>query len=282
MVRVRLPQGQAFDETKLQFGSEPIPAMPVSISATPTSQIIAQAIVDPTPEAEATADSEGIVDKIKDTFADKPAVAIGIGVGVLLLLGLIVALIVVMIRGRRAGPEPAAQVELPEAVAPAAEWRPSATGGPATPAVWDADLGKTEAAGPGWAAAGQEAPPFVPPAPGIPIGSAGAAAGGTRVIERAPKHLGLLVDKVRPTRKYDLKGTTNVGRAGDNQVIVEDPTVSRHHAWIKEKEGDYTVFDVGSANGTYVNGEKVVDPRTLQNGDVIRFGDVEFVFSKVF
>ena len=42
------------------------------------------------------------------------------------------------------------------------------------------------------------------------------------------------------------------------------------------------VFDVGSANGTFVNDEQVKDPRLLENGDVIRFGEATFVFTKVF
>ena len=105
-------------------------------------------------------------------------------------------------------------------------------------------------------------------------------AGSTRIIERAPKHLAVLVDKVRPDRKFDLKGTMNVGRGRDNQIILDDPTISRHHAWIKVEGEDFMVFDVGSANGTYVNDERVENPRRLQNGDVVRFGDAKFVLPR--
>jgi pSer/pThr/pTyr-binding forkhead associated (FHA) protein len=65
-------------------------------------------------------------------------------------------------------------------------------------------------------------------------------------------------------------------------VILQDPTVSRHHAWIKAEEDRFLIFDVGSANGTFVNGERIEEPRQLENGDAIRFGDAEFVFTKVF
>jgi hypothetical protein len=134
-----------------------------------------------------------------------------------------------------------------------------------------------------WPGAGPPGPaPVAPPFPGMAAGSDIPAAGGTRIIERAPKHLAMLVDKSRPDRKYDLKGTTNVGRSQDNQIILDDPTVSRQHAWVKVEGEDFLVFDIGSANGTFVNDQPVEAPRRLENGDVVRFGEVAFVFTKVF
>jgi pSer/pThr/pTyr-binding forkhead associated (FHA) protein len=73
-----------------------------------------------------------------------------------------------------------------------------------------------------------------------------------------------------------------VGRGKDNHVILDHATVSRQHAWIKAEGEDFSVFDVGSANGTFVNDERVEEPRRLENGDVVRFGEMEFVFTKVF
>ena len=92
----------------------------------------------------------------------------------------------------------------------------------------------------------------------------------------------MLVNKGRPDQKYDLKGTMNVGRAPDNQLVIDHPTVSRHHAWVKEDKGEFLVFDIGSGNGTFVNGQQIEAPQLLQNGDVVRFGEVEFIFTKVF
>jgi hypothetical protein len=134
-------------------------------------------------------------------------------------------------------------------------------------------------------AAWPETAPPTPPIAAPPPDAAEAAippAGETRVIERAPKHLAMLVDKARPDRKFDLKGTVNVGRAHDNQMVLEDPTVSRHHAWVKSEREEFLVFDVGSGNGTFVNDERVEEPRQLENGDVVRFGEAAFVFTKVF
>jgi pSer/pThr/pTyr-binding forkhead associated (FHA) protein len=103
------------------------------------------------------------------------------------------------------------------------------------------------------------------------------------VIERAPKRLAMLVDKSRPDVKFDLTtATANVGRAQGNQIVLTDATVSRHHAWIKWEDDGFFVFDVGSANKTYVNEEVVTDPRRLEDGDIVRFGDAAFIFKRVF
>ncbi len=42
------------------------------------------------------------------------------------------------------------------------------------------------------------------------------------------------------------------------------------------------MFDIGSANGTFVNGERVEAPRVMENGDTVRFGEVDLVFTKLF
>jgi hypothetical protein len=225
-------------------------------------------------------DSESIVDKIKDTLSEKKELAIIIGAALVLLIVLIVALVIVLLRGRRAREERPAAVELPESPAPTPEWQPAAAA-PGMTVGEGADQGRTEVGAGGWQMGGESMPAYAPP-PDTPAGQVADAAGGTRIIERAPKHLALLVDKRRSDRRYDLKGTTNIGRAADNQIVIEDSTVSRYHAWIKDQEGNFLVFDVGSANGTFVNDERVVEPRPLQTGDLVRFGVVELVFTKVF
>jgi VWFA-related protein len=305
LIRVQLPQGQAFGETKFQILEEAPPA--TSLAATGSSGAASSSssgsTVDqagsavqsepaqvPTPEpAGAASGVQGIIDTVKDTIQERPALAIVIAAGVLLLVILIIALLIVLLRGRKVPEEeiyaPSADLGEPYAAAPS--WTPAPVG-PATPAMGTptAMEGKTEFAPPGWPEpappAGPAMPPFGP-SPG-PVGAEPGVppAGGTRIIERAPKHLAMLVDKARPDRKFDLKGTINVGRARDNQIVLEDPTVSRHHAWIKSEGEDFLVFDVGSGNGTFVNDDRVTEPRRLENGDVVRFGDATFVFTKVF
>lgn len=69
-----------------------------------------------------------------------------------------------------------------------------------------------------------------------------------------------------------------VGRGLDNAVVLEDRRVSRHHAQIRAVEGGHAVVDLGSTNGTFVNGERIMEQR-LRPGDVISFGGYELRFA---
>lgn len=64
------------------------------------------------------------------------------------------------------------------------------------------------------------------------------------------------------------KPVINIGRQRDNDIILNSPTVSRHHAQIRLRFGDYVLFDLGSRGGTSVNGHHIQE-RVLQSGDVI-------------
>jgi len=287
MVRVNLPQGQDFDETKFQIlpsqpaNTEPEPeqvaAAPeqeeVASEQTPTEPAVIAA--EPTPEPESDG-LQGAIDTVKDAIEERPALAIVIGVGVLLLLALLISLLIVLLRGRKAPEEEQAPVQFDEPYTPPSpSWSPQpADAGIPTTAAPAED--RTEVAPADWSGPDPGVPPFAPAPSEIP------AAGSTRIIQRAPKTLAMLVDKARPDQRYDLSGTINVGRASDNQISLQAPSVSRHHAWIKSEEEDFLVFDVGSANGTFVNDEQIKEPRRLDSGDVVRFGDAEFVFTKVF
>jgi adenylate cyclase len=77
--------------------------------------------------------------------------------------------------------------------------------------------------------------------------------------------------------KYDVRDGAPmlVGRAPTCDVPVFDPTVSRRHAELSIVAGGVKVTDLGSANGTFVNGEKITD-KTVRGGDVVTFGKVVF------
>ena len=68
-----------------------------------------------------------------------------------------------------------------------------------------------------------------------------------------------------------------IGRASDNDVIVDDPMVSRHHCQLRLQHGAYGFADLGSRNGSTVNGQPV-SQIALGPGDVIRIGDTEIEF----
>jgi Protein of unknown function (DUF3662)/FHA domain len=77
---------------------------------------------------------------------------------------------------------------------------------------------------------------------------------------------------------FDLGGALiGIGRASDNDVIVDDPMVSRHHCQLKLQHGAYGFADLGSRNGSFVNGHQV-DEIALGPGDIIRIGSTEIEF----
>ncbi len=70
---------------------------------------------------------------------------------------------------------------------------------------------------------------------------------------------------------------TSVGRAPDSDVFLDDVTVSRRHAEFRRRDGAFFVHDVGSLNGTYVNGERV-ETTKLASGDEVQIGKFKLVF----
>ena len=69
--------------------------------------------------------------------------------------------------------------------------------------------------------------------------------------------------------------TTTVGREVDPASTLNDPTVSRRHAAIRMRDGRMTLHDLGSRNGTYVNGTRIDGDAELHVGDVVSFGNVD-------
>jgi hypothetical protein len=81
-----------------------------------------------------------------------------------------------------------------------------------------------------------------------------------------------------PRVRFDLGGAViSIGRASDNDVIVDDPEVSRHHCQLKLQHGAYSLADLGSRNGSWINGQPVSEV-ALGPGDVIRIGSTEIEF----
>jgi len=83
-------------------------------------------------------------------------------------------------------------------------------------------------------------------------------------------------------QEFDLVGPEVVlGRSPDCQITIEDPLVSRRHAVIRLTGGRAVVSDLGSRNGVRVNGEMVQGEQELKDGDRVRLGTQELVFSVV-
>jgi pSer/pThr/pTyr-binding forkhead associated (FHA) protein len=76
------------------------------------------------------------------------------------------------------------------------------------------------------------------------------------------------------------KSKIEIGRRPTSDIILNEASVSSMHAQIIEDNGEWRVLNLLSSNGTFVNGEKVVD-QTIVPGDMVAFAGSEFVFSLV-
>jgi hypothetical protein len=109
-----------------------------------------------------------------------------------------------------------------------------------------------------------------------------AVAGGAAVPQTAnPGRLVVVESKVLTVgEEFELDSRPlTVGRGTQNDVSIDgDEFASARHARIEPRRDGVWVSDVGSTNGTYVNGVKVDRPRKLVNGDVVRAGETELRF----
>ncbi len=71
----------------------------------------------------------------------------------------------------------------------------------------------------------------------------------------------------------------NIGRMLDNELVIDDPRVSRRHAQMRAANGTYYIFDLESSGGTFVNGARITQT-TLIPGDVISLGGVALVYGQ--
>jgi pSer/pThr/pTyr-binding forkhead associated (FHA) protein len=71
-------------------------------------------------------------------------------------------------------------------------------------------------------------------------------------------------------------GDHQVGRLPGMAICLDGSQISRHHAMVRVTDKEVIVEDRGSANGTFVNMERISVPRRLANGDLLLFGDVGF------
>lgn len=77
------------------------------------------------------------------------------------------------------------------------------------------------------------------------------------------------VGKVYPLEKPELF----IGRDLSNDVVINDPEISRRHARLFLQGNGYVLEDLGSTNGSFVNGQRLMGPNLLRPGDTITFGE---------
>jgi pSer/pThr/pTyr-binding forkhead associated (FHA) protein len=95
-----------------------------------------------------------------------------------------------------------------------------------------------------------------------------------------PMGQSVVIVVVKTGQKYTLRtAKVKIGRDPSNQVVIPDDTfTSRHHAWITFEESDFWIEDLGSTNGTLLNGHPVVKRQVLSAGDKVRVGHTELTF----
>ena len=99
------------------------------------------------------------------------------------------------------------------------------------------------------------------------------------MISQLNPHLLLRTDS--GTRQVPLTGNNcwTIGRSDDNSVVLSDRWISRNHAMLQSMEtGEFYLIDLGSRNGSFVNGRRVSIPVTLHHGDRLTFGQTELEF----
>ena len=109
-----------------------------------------------------------------------------------------------------------------------------------------------------------------------PASNLAALDGGLDVVPR------LVVESVPGLTRgmsYDVGQGATLGR-GDVEIQLEDPFASSRHAQLSRQGAILVIEDLGSTNGTYLNGEPLRGPQPLHAGDRIRIGDSEFSFER--
>ena len=73
-------------------------------------------------------------------------------------------------------------------------------------------------------------------------------------------------------QRFELDSEVELGREGVSATIADDSELSRRHAVVRPAAGGFEVEDLGSRNGTFVNGRKIEGPTRLSGGDSIKIG----------
>jgi hypothetical protein len=102
--------------------------------------------------------------------------------------------------------------------------------------------------------------------------------GGQQARQRAQPKAFLVLHTDQGEHTIPLESTmVNLGRGLNNDIILEDSRVSRHHAQVRYKARRFWVSDMGSTNGTFVNGEAIGE-QPLRDRDIISLGGLELIF----
>lgn len=94
-----------------------------------------------------------------------------------------------------------------------------------------------------------------------------------RIKRGAPRRLAIVAGEQQGISADLAEGTIQIGRSADCQIILDDDYVSTRHARVlADSSGGWYVEDLGSTNGTYVNGQRITAPTTITLADTVRIG----------
>jgi FHA domain len=111
----------------------------------------------------------------------------------------------------------------------------------------------------------------LPVAPGAP--PTDPADGATLMVTPAA----LVIEDPQDAKEFLLTTINEIGRSEENNIRLLYPGISRKHAIVKAIAGGFLITDLGSQNGTFVNGQRITEQQ-LREGDIIDVGVVKFVF----
>ena len=110
-----------------------------------------------------------------------------------------------------------------------------------------------------------------------------AIAGGAIGQAAQPGRLVVMTSEILdPGHEYELDAAPlTIGRGGQNDVMIEaDEFASARHVRVEPRRDGVWLHDLGSTNGTFVNGIRIDRPRKLANGDIVRVGETELRFEE--
>jgi VWFA-related protein len=255
--------GNVSDEVGVTFAVEPIPgAVSTPGTGTPTPSVTGEA-----------SECAGVL--IGSLCIPRWVLAV---VGIVVIL-LILAAVLLLTRPRR-GPEPVPyEPHFEESTAP--ETPIMAFGEDRTEPEMAAFPDTIVEAPPMGAPA--DVPDMPPPMPRPAAAYQPPPADATEILHREPKRLGWLIVEQgqRVGKEFRLQeGDTSIGRAGTNDIVLSDATVSRQHAKIRQEAEGYYLYDLAPTNPTMVNGKEIARHH-LHEGDRVQIGNVVLVFKEM-
>lgn len=302
IIRVDSPKGKAFDDEIFMFRDVPTAAPPTPTRASEPAAVIATATtqaapstvrqpepqIQPTPRPTPEPFPRNVLTTLNNFVADQGNLPylIGLMVALMLILAFLIFLIVRRNRAIQETPEE----EYPPTGSTGSGFEVPASANASVPPT-DVDISSRPATALHYPGIGgitettSTAQSFSGGAFAQPSDRTSSAPveGGTVILPRGPKiqAAAILVNRKQPQQRYDVFPSTDIGRANTNTIVLQNATVSRQHAKIKAEKNEFVLFDLGSANGTFVNDQRITDPVTLKDGDVVRFGELEFLFKRL-